>query len=420
MELKPREEQTEIEGMAADWVVRPLGDLIRSVEYGSSARSKPSGAVPVLRMGNIQDGKIDWDDLVFTDIEAEVRKYQLRRGDVLFNRTNTVDLVGKAAIYDTDRIAIFAGYLIRIEVAPDRLEPHFLNYILNTEFARRYGRTVLSLAVGQANINGEKLKTYPIPTPPTLAEQQAIATALSDVDALLEGLDRLVAKKRDLKHAAMQQLLTGHARLPGFHGEWKMVTMRQALTQNATYGIVTAGNFVQSGVRMLRGGDIADGSINTDLPMVTREKAAEYARTCLAKDDVVIALVGYPGASAKIPEELIGANISRAVGLLRLNGRILADFLVCFLNSPDGRRMVLAPSAGSAQQVVNLAALNKLQFSVPPLPEQAAIAEVLMDMELELAALGQRREKTQALKQAMMQELLTGKTRLVTPEVIHA
>ena len=248
--------------------------------------------------------------------------------------------------------------------------------------------------------------------PSNPVEQRAIAEALSDVDALLGALDRLIAKKRDLKQAAMQQLLTGQTRLPGFHGEWEAVTMRQVLTQNATYGIVTAGNFVQTGVKMLRGGDIADGRINTDLPMVSLEKAAEYARTSLVKDDVVIALVGYPGASAKIPEELIGANISRAVGLLRMNGKVSANFLVCFLNSPDGRRMVLAPSAGSAQQVVNLAALNKLQFSVPPPPEQTAIAEMLTEIDAELATLEHRREKTRVLKQAMMQDLLTGKTRL--------
>ncbi len=190
--------------------------------------------------------------------------------------------------------------------------------------------------------------------------------------------------------------------------------MREVLTQNATYGIVTAGTFVQNGVKMLRGGDIVDGRINTDLPMVSQEKAAEYVRTVLVRNDVVIALVGYPGASAKIPEELIGANISRAVGLLRLNGKVSAEFLVCFLNSSDGRRMVLAPSAGSAQQVVNLAALNKLQFTIPPFPEQTAIAAVLTDMDAELALLEARLDKTRAFKQGMMQELLTGKTRLVT------
>jgi type I restriction enzyme, S subunit len=96
-----------------------------------------------------------------------------------------------------------------------------------------------------------------------------------------------------------------------------------------------------------------------------------------------------------------------------LNNTITPDYLVAYLNSPRGRRVVLAPSAGSAQLVVNLAELNKLELQLPTLDEQTAIAEVLTDMDKELVALGQRREKTRALKQAMTQELLTGKTRLV-------
>jgi type I restriction enzyme S subunit len=164
---------------------------------------------------------------------------------------------------------------------------------------------------------------------------------------------------------------------------------------------------------MLRGGDVVDGHVNIELPMVSHEKAAEYGRTTLIKNDVVIALVGYPGASAKIPDELIGANISRAVGLLRLNRKILPHYLVGFLNSPNGRRMVLAPSAGSAQQVVNLAALNKLEFSIPALEEQAAVAEILTDIDWDISAQMAKLVKVRDLKQGMMQELLTGRCRLI-------
>lgn len=249
--------------------------------------------------------------------------------------------------------------------------------------------------------------------PPTKAEQEAIAEVLSDADALIESLDQLIAKKRLIKQGAMQELLTGKRRLPGFGGEWSIITMKDVLTMPATYGIVTAGAFVQNGIKMLRGGDIFDGSINNELPMVSLEKSAEYSRTILTKNDVVIALVGYPGASARIPDELIGSNISRAVGLLRLNTKVSPDYLVCMLNSPEGRRMVLAPSAGSAQQVVNLAALNKLQFSIPVREEQEAIASIFSEMDTEIAALESRLTKARQIKQGMMQELLTGRIRLL-------
>ncbi|UTN86418.1 hypothetical protein NMC41_03915 [Pseudomonas aeruginosa] len=122
-EVKPGYKQTELGTIPEDWDVRPLGQLVHAVEYGSSAKSSSSGKVPVLRMGNLQEGQIDWSDLVFTDNESEIAKYLLNPGDVLFNRTNTIDLVGKTAIYKGVRPSIFAGYLIRIKEKRTRLTP---------------------------------------------------------------------------------------------------------------------------------------------------------------------------------------------------------------------------------------------------------------------------------------------------------
>jgi type I restriction enzyme S subunit len=164
-------------------------------------------------MGNIQGGSIDWSDLVFTDNEFETKKYALSAGDVLFNRTNTIDLVGKTAIYQGERPAVFAGYLIRVRVDNALLDARFLNYILNSEFSRQYSAKVLSVAVGQANINGQKLRTYPIPIPPTKAEQEAIATIISDMAAELAVLESRLAKTRQIKLGMMQDLLTGRIRL---------------------------------------------------------------------------------------------------------------------------------------------------------------------------------------------------------------
>lgn len=205
--------QSEIGVIPEDWDVIPLGKLVRSVEYGSSAKSDESGAIPVLRMGNLQSGKIDWSNLVYTDDAAEISKYTLRAGDILFNRTNTIDLVGKTSIYEGERPAIFAGYLIRINVATELLNPRFLNYTLNTELGRKHSAKVLSVAVGQANINGQKVKTYPIPLPPTLLEQEAIAAVLSDMDAEIAALEANLSKARQVKQGMMQELLTGRIRL---------------------------------------------------------------------------------------------------------------------------------------------------------------------------------------------------------------
>jgi len=127
------------------WAEKKLGDVCEKVEYGSSAKSKPEGKIPVLRMGNIQNGAIDWKGLVYTADKEEIDKYLLKHNDVLFNRTNSDEHVGKAAIYKSERSAIFAGYLIRIHRKEDLIDADFLNYYLNSHTTRKYGKSVLCL-----------------------------------------------------------------------------------------------------------------------------------------------------------------------------------------------------------------------------------------------------------------------------------
>ncbi len=169
------------------WKWVRLGEVCTNVEYGSAAKSKEKGQVPVLRMGNIQDGKFNWDDLVFTDDEVEINKYLLKRNDILFNRTNSPELVGKTAMYKGERPAIFAGYLIRVICIEDLVDAAYLTYYLNSHAARKYGSSVKSFGVNQANINGTKLKSYPLPLPP-FAEQNRI---VAEIESRLSVCDRI-------------------------------------------------------------------------------------------------------------------------------------------------------------------------------------------------------------------------------------
>ncbi|RJY09127.1 restriction endonuclease subunit S [Aurantiacibacter aquimixticola] len=194
--------------------------------------------------------------------------------------------------------------------------------------------------------------------------------------------------------------------------DWPVEPLERFLKQRATYGVVKAGKFQSVGIPMLRGGDIAEGRIGSDHPLISVEKSSEYARTVLRQNDVVIALVGYPGEAAVVPARLIGANISRAVGLLRTKAKLNPNFLVALLNSPSGRAEFLRPSAGSAQIVVNLSALNKMRLPVPSLPEQRAIAVALADVDATIAAMIKLLAKKRDLRTATMQRLLTGEKRL--------
>lgn len=194
------------------WKWKTVGDICSSVEYGSATKSQPSGKIPVLRMGNIQNGRFDWEDLVFTSDDIEIKKYILKKNDVLFNRTNSAELVGKTAIYKGEKPAIFAGYLIKINRIESLIDANYLTYFLNSHNAKSYGNTVKSFGVNQSNINGTKLKTYPIPVP-TIEEQQRIVeeieSRLSVCDKLEETINASLKQAEALRQSILKQAFEG-------------------------------------------------------------------------------------------------------------------------------------------------------------------------------------------------------------------
>lgn len=194
------------------WAWDRLGWMTCRVEYGTSAKSDDSGRIPVLRMGNIQSGRVDWSDLVFSSDEEEIERYRLRDGDVLFNRTNSPELVGKSAIYRGSREAIFAGYLIRINQIPLAVDPKYLNFYLNSCVARRHGNRVKTDGVNQSNINGTKLMNYPFPYC-SLAEQREIVRRLeqklSIADQLSADLRRTLEQAGGLRQSILKRAFAG-------------------------------------------------------------------------------------------------------------------------------------------------------------------------------------------------------------------
>lgn len=417
-EVKSGYKQTELGVIPEDWDVRPLGQLVHAVEYGSSAKSSSSGKVPVLRMGNLQEGKIDWRDLVFTDNDNEIAKYLLNPGDVLFNRTNTVDLVGKTAIYKGERPSIFAGYLIRIKEKKDQIDSRYLNYFLNSEPAKNYGLKVLSVAVGQANINGQKLKTYPTPLPPTVDEQKSIATAISEMEELISNLDQLIAKNRDIQQAAMHQLLTGQPRLPGFNEEWDVKPMRAL---GNTYGGLAGKTKIDFGhgeARYIPFMNVMTDTVIDASWLESVDVAPDEAQNLAKKGDLFF------NGSSETPEEVGFCSVLlEDIPNLYLNSfcfgfrfntsaEVNGLFFAYWFRSKAGRAAMSVLAQGATRYNIAKSAFMKLVIPQPSEEEQTAIATILSDMDAELAALEARRNKARQLKQGMMQELLTGRIRL--------
>lgn len=225
---------------------------------------------------------------------------------------------------------------------------------------------------------------------PPESEQSAIAEALSDVDGLLGGLDRLIAKKRDLKQAAMQQLLTGQTRLPGFHGEWEVSPLCE-------YARFCPGTYLAQD-------DYRDGQFEVQgagSPM------GRHTNANFTEPISVIGRVGTVGRPRFMP---VGCWVNNNAGaIVAIPGKATPRFVHLLILTMDWSKA----TSVTAQPFLVMESLMKMEFRFPLLAEQTAIAEVLADMDAELAALEQRRAKTRALKQAMMQELLTGRIRLV-------
>ncbi|HCD1076683.1 TPA: restriction endonuclease subunit S [Proteus mirabilis] len=173
-----------------DWKKGILKNFIKKPSYGTSAKSQKEGLIPVLRMGNLQSGKLDWSDLVYTSDRNEIEKYKLIAGDILFNRTNSPELVGKTSIFRGEREAIYAGYLIKIQCL-DGLNSEYLNYHLNSHIAKQYCYEVKSDGVSQSNINAQKLAAYPLEVPP-IEEQAEIVRRVEQLFVYADTIEKQV------------------------------------------------------------------------------------------------------------------------------------------------------------------------------------------------------------------------------------
>ena len=190
----------------SSWKWARLQDVCSRFQYGTSAKSSKEGKVPVVRMGNIQNGIISWENLVYTSKDKEIDQYSLNYNDVLFNRTNSPALVGKTAIYKGEMPAIYAGYLIRVK-PQDKLNADFLNFFLNSPYARYKCNRVKTDGVSQSNINSKKLGNFEVPLPPLEEQKETVrileklldhedgARALIDMEEQIDLIEKSILSK---------------------------------------------------------------------------------------------------------------------------------------------------------------------------------------------------------------------------------
>lgn len=390
-----------------DWQIRSLRSCLRySPRYGLNAAAVEfDDCLPTyLRITDISDeGRFAPSPRVSV-LHPNARAYFLNVGNLVFARTGAS--VGKSYLYNpSDGPLVFAGFLIQITPDPETLDSVYLAYYVQS---KRYWNWVamMSTRSGQPGINGQEYGTLQLPIP-SIEEQRAIAAALSDADGLIGALDALIEKKRAIKQAAMQQLLTGKKRLPGFSGEWETkrlgdvasIRNQKILPSNADpdtlcvelehigqgngqlMAISTAQYSTSSKYRFFTG-DVLFGRLRSYLRKFWHADRDGICTTEIwpLMVDASLADSGFLYAIVQSDRFVEAASISYGTHMPRADWNVMKNFEVC----------------------------------LPPLPEQTAIAAVLSDMDAEIAALERRREKTKQIKQGMMQQLLTGRIRLLS------
>ena len=410
MELKTGYKQTEIGVIPEDWEVKTLGEL---AIIGS-------GGTPSRKNTNYWNGTIPWittsqiDFNTIADAEQFITDEGLNNSAAKLLPANTLLLAlygqgktrGKVARLGIDAATNQACASISIT---ENLSSDYLLCFLTSKY-----ETIRNFSNGgsQDNLNGQIVKQIPVLLPP-LPEQTAIAAALSDVDALMGKLDKLIAKKRDIKQATMQQLLTGKKRLAGFSGEWEVKRLGDVIDKIVGGGTPSRSNPDYWG---------------NDIPWVTVKDFATF-NPYQAQEAVTHEGLKH-SASHLIPKETLITSTRMALGkavIYKVDVCINQDLKALFPKSCVDNKFLYywfernasfidELGSGSTVKGISLVDLKKITFHLFSIEEQTAIATILSDMDAEINALQQKRDKTTQLKQGMMQELLTGRIRLVSNE----
>jgi hypothetical protein len=424
MEVRPGYKLTGVGVIPVEWTEVSLLDLAeRRKELFDDgdwveAEYLTSEGVRLIQTGNIGVGEfIEKENKKYISSEsfAKLRCKDLNVGDILICRL--AEPAGRACIFpDIGEERVITAVDVTIFRPPTHVVDRI--FLVNIFSTSQWFREVSDRCGGstRTRISRAELGRIVVQLPP-LPEQRAIASALSDVDALLAGLDRLIAKKRDLKQAAMQQLLTGKMRLEGFKGEWEVKRLGDvADVKTGPFGSsLHESDYVQDGTPIITVEHLGEfGVVHFNLPLISESDRRRLQSYSLAEGDIVFSRVGSVDRNALINRSEAGWLFSGRLLRVRPHSqRAYAPFLSFQFHGEQFKELVRNVAVGQTMASLNTKILSGIRVSLPSLPEQSAIATVLADMNAELIALEVKRDKTRALKQGMMQELLTGRIRLV-------
>lgn len=396
MEVKAGYINTELYVIPSDWKVVSLGELFDFKNGLNKAKKYFGYGTPIVNYVDVYEKRgLSSKDILGKVLvsKQEINTYKVLKGDVFFTRTSeTVDEVGlSSVILDNVKDTVFSGFILRARPKNDKLETQYKKYCFSTKRVRQE-ITSKSSYTTRALTNGNLLSKVKIAIPPTKAEQNLIALTLSDTDALISSLEKLISKKKAIKQGTMQQLLAGKKRLPEFSGDWEMKLLGDVCR-------ITTGKK-----------DVNEGNPDGQFPFFTCSREHTYSDSY----------------SFDIEAILIAGNGD--VGNLHyFNGKFEAYQRTYILSEFSGNvsylwqqlSVYLADSLGLGKIGTSIPYIKKdnllsFAFNSPmDKAEQTAIVNVLSDMDAEIEVLERKLSKYRLIKQGMMQELLTAKKRLI-------
>lgn len=404
---------TELGELPQEWQVVEMG-TIGNFRKGKGIRKDEasSGDIPCIRYGEIythHDNVITTFNSWISDSVAETSQ-KLKFGDILFACSGETKAdIGKCAAFVSNAVSYAGGDIIIL--SPKNANSYFLGYLFNSPIISKQ-KAQRGQGDAVVHISASALSSINVPLPSKRSEQEAIATALSDMDSLISGLDQLIAKKRNIKQAAMQQLLTGQTRLPGFSGEWEVRRLGEVAALKSGYSFKSSTYTEFGNYKVVTIANVQDGYMSIDeCNKIASIPDDIQIHQRLYRDDILISMTGNVGRVCRVTSDdcLLNQRVGKLVPLS------ISDNFIFHVVSQ--RRFLVSmgtKAKGGAQGNLSVSDITEFEFSAPSeYAEQIAIAAALSDIETELNTLEASREKARQLKQGMMQELLTGRIRLL-------
>ncbi|AIC16479.1 restriction endonuclease subunit S [Nitrososphaera viennensis] len=417
---------TGIYDLPHDWLVTDIDSVITNIQSGFASGERDPNGVVQMRMNNItSDGQLNFEELLKVPKPPDLAEYDIKKDDILFNNTNSLDLIGKTAIARDDLEYTFSNHITRIRVDKNKVIPYWLYLILLRYRERSVFKSICNTHVGQSGIGKHELKRLRIWLP-SIPEQQKITLILSKVDDLIQKTDEIIEQTQRLKKGLMQRLLTkgiGHQEFKPIKFlfgkkfempmEWNVAKLINLCKEKPQYGAaVAAVKYDPSLPRYIRITDITnEGSLNSEAVSITEEDANGYL---MSEGEILFARTGATVGKTYLynKEDGLCAFAGYLIKFTPDETKLDAKFLFHYTHSDNYWRWLLSNFTQGVQPNVNAEQYSHLPLLMPPIEEQRKIADILDTITAKVKQELNHKSQLELLKKGLMQKLLTGQIRV--------